>query len=206
MAGKKRAKIFYNHNNVECKKMKFKKRPENFLVSHECRKQKNDVKNAWQIFWRFSRISRAKKWWEKTREYFFQDPHEYREQKNGGIKNARKIFYNHNNVENKKWILRNAPKIFLDSNDCREQKMVLKKRVRNFLKILTNIGAKKLWEKKRAKFFLKILTNIGNKMAGKKRAKLFSRFSRISRAKKGREKTREKFFIITIMSRAKKWF
>ena len=39
-------KIFYNHNNVECKKMKFKKRTENFLVSHECRKQKNGVKNA----------------------------------------------------------------------------------------------------------------------------------------------------------------
>ena len=31
MAGKKRAKIFYNHNNVESKNMDFKKRAENFF-------------------------------------------------------------------------------------------------------------------------------------------------------------------------------
>jgi len=37
----------------------------------------------------------------KKRAYLFKDSHEYREENMAG-KNARKIFYNHNNVESKK--------------------------------------------------------------------------------------------------------
>jgi len=99
-------------------------------------------------------------------------------------KNVRKFFYNHNNVESKKWILKNARKIFLDSHECCEQKNGGKKTRNNFLKILTNIARKK--------------------MARKRRAKIFYRFSRISRAKKWRVKKRaENFFRYSRMSRAK---
>jgi len=125
------------------KKLILRNAPKIFLDSHESRKQKNDVKNACKIFWRFSQISGAKK---------------------------------------------------------------KEKRAKFFLNILKNLGSKKMAGKIRAKFFLKILTNItSKKMAGKKRAIIFWRFSPISRRKNGGKNTREKFFIITIMSSAKKW-
>ena len=88
----------------------------------------------------------------KNARKFFEDSHEYREQKNGGIKNAQKIFYNHNNVEHKKLILRNAPKRFLDSHESRKQKNGANG-VKIFFKFLTNNGSKKIEEKKRANFF-----------------------------------------------------
>jgi len=69
--------------------MDFKKGAENFLHSNECRKQKNGIKNAWQIFWRFSRISGGKKWEGKKREFFFEASHEYQEQINGGKKRTK---------------------------------------------------------------------------------------------------------------------
>ena len=68
MAGKKRANNFYNHKNVESKKMDFKKTAENSF--------------------RFTRISRAKYGVKIMGEKSFEDSHEYRQQKMAGKKRA----------------------------------------------------------------------------------------------------------------------
>jgi len=63
-----------------------------------------------------------------------------------------KIFYNHNNVE-KKTILKNVRNIFLYSQECCEQKSGVKKSAKFFLKILTNMGSKRMAGKKSAIIF-----------------------------------------------------
>ena len=68
IAGKKCANNFYNHKNVDSKKMDFKKTAENSF--------------------RFTRISRAKYGVKIMGEKIFEDSHEYRQQKMAG-KNAR---------------------------------------------------------------------------------------------------------------------
>jgi len=67
---------------------------------------KKRVKNFFKML---TNIGREK--WRKNAQKVFEDSQEYREQKNGGKKRAKK-FFNHKNIESKKWILRNAPKFF----------------------------------------------------------------------------------------------
>ena len=51
-----------------------------------------DFKKRAENFFRYSRMSRAKNGVKKTREKFFEDIYEYREQKNGA-KETREIYF-----------------------------------------------------------------------------------------------------------------
>ena len=100
--------------------MDFKKRAENFFSLTRMTRERNGVKKKGE------------------------DSHEYREQINGGKKKCEKFFIFTIMSRAKKLILKNAWKILFDSQECREQKNDIKKRAKIFLKILTNIGSKKM--------------------------------------------------------------
>jgi len=93
-------------------------------------RSKNGVRKTRGKFFEDSHEYREQKMAGKNARKFFEDIHEYRDQKNGG-KNDRKFFI-FTLMSRAKNGFKNALKIFLESNICREEKMALKKPAKNF--------------------------------------------------------------------------
>jgi len=102
-------------------------------------------------------------------------------------------------------MFRNGPNIFLDSHKSRKQKNGVKNAWKFFLRFSQISGAKKWREKNALNFFLRFSRIWGAKEWREKTREIFQDSHEYREQKNGGKKTREKFFIITKMSRAKKW-
>ena len=146
---------------------------------------------------------------EKSAKNFFLYPHEYRDQKMGGGKNARDNFSRNTRIVRAKNVGKNRMKKvrkndFLYLHEYRDQKMGEKTRETIFHEHTYSAG-KKCWEKivgkRREKGFLYSHEYRDQKMEGKKHAKNFSRNTQYCEqkmlGKNRRKKVRKTFFIFT---------